>query len=598
VSPSTSATLGPDVVPEPSTIVLDTPSAHPVEVGAAVTLSAHVTPVRASGTVRFFDGNAAVGAPVRVVRGAARWVTSDLAAGPHAVTASFTPDTPTLAAASSLAESVVVRTPAAITVPNVSLSVTPAVRVVAGTDLVLSATVGPEGAVGDVLFFDGDAQIGAAVPVVAGVAQAHTATLTAGVHRVSARFIPPDRRWLPLTSAWSSVTITKPADATTSIGLTVSPQRVVRRGTPLTLSVATFPSTSSGSVTFFDGDLALGDPVAVVGGQVDIDVRTLSPGTHQLTAAFAPDGSGRPSTSGDVTMSVVATTTSRAATRTTLVMPPGATVRFGIPVLATAFVSTTSPGRIDLLDAGVVVGGGFVRDGRWTDTLTLPVGSHALVARFVSFDPSTVAGSTSSTVPLKVERAPAAVTSTSLVAGQGGSAQPGQSMTLTATVLPREARGSVTILDRGRPVALVTVAGGLASWATVAASGSHNFTARFTPSDPRYWTSAKSVAASVIVPAVTTHAVTPSPAAVAAGSPSPLPQSPELSPVALESSMSTAATTNVAIVKTGSDVADLVAIAVLSLALGVGFLALSGWLGPRRRTAPERSNASYRRHAR
>lgn len=563
-----------------------------------MTLSAHVNPARASGTVRFFDGTAPMGAPVRVVRGAARWVTSDLAAGPHAVTASFTPDTPTLAAASSLPESVVVRTPTAITVPTVSMSVTPSVRIVAGSDLVLSATVGPEGAVGDVSFFDSDAQIGASVPVVAGVARAHTATLAVGVHRVSARFVPPDKRWLPLTSAWSSVTVTKPAGGQSSTGLTVSPQGAVRRGTPLTLSVATFPSTASGSVTLYDGDVALGDPVTVAGGQVDMDVRTLSLGTHHLTAAFAPDGSVRPSRSGQVSVSVVATTTARVATQTALVTPRGATVRFGVPLPVTATVSTTSPGRIDLLDAGVVVAGGFVSGGRWTDSVTLPVGRHALVARFVSFDPSAVAGSASLTVPLTVERAPATVTSTSLVAGQGGSAQPGQSMTLTATVLPRDALGSVTILDRGRPVALVTVAGGQASWTAVAASGTHDFTARFTPSDPRYWTPAKSVAASVIVPAVTAHAVTPSPAAVVAGSPSPLPQLPELSPVALESPIPTDATTNVAIVKSGSDIADLVAIAVLSLLLGVGLLALSGGLGPRRRTEPESSNVSYRRHAR
>jgi antitoxin (DNA-binding transcriptional repressor) of toxin-antitoxin stability system len=200
---------------------------------------------------------------------------------------------------------------------------------------------------------------------------------------------------------------------------------------------------------------------------------------------------------------------------------------------------------------------------------------------------------------MTVVRAPATVTSTSLVAGQGGSAQSGQSMTLTATVLPRDALGSVTILDRGRPVALVTVAGGQATWTAVATTGGHDFTARFTPSDPRFWTPATSRAASVIVPAVTGHAVTASPAAsAAAGSASPLPQSPELSPVALESSIPTEATTNVAIVKSGSDVADLVAIAALLLLLGVGLLALSGGFKPRRRAAPERASATYRRHAR
>lgn len=588
------------VVPQPSTVVLDPPAARPVEVGSAVTLSAHVTPVKAGGTVRFLDGTAPVGPAVRVVNGVARWATSSLAPGPHAVSASFTPDSPTFAPASSLPESVVVRPPTAVAVPTVTLGVAPSSRVIAGTDLVLTTTVGPVGAVGTVEFYDGDSQIGDAVPVVGGVARLHTAALTIGAHRIDARFVPADDRWVSVTSAWSSVTVTKPAG--TSIGLTVAPQGTVRRGTPLTLSVSTFPSSVTGSVTFYDGTTALGDPVAVVDGQVDLDVRTLALGTHRLTAEFAPDGTARPSTSDAVTVSVVTTSSTPQASRTTLVTAPGASVRLGVPVPVTAMVTTTSPGRIDLLDAGVAVGGGSVVAGRWTGSVTLPVGRHQLVARFVSYDPVTVAGSTSASAVITVVRGPVTVTSASLVAGQLGAALPGQPLTVTATVTPRDALGSVTISDRGRPVALVTVAGGLATWTATAAAGSHDYTATFTPSDPRFWTPATSRPASVLVPAVAVQTATPpaAPSGQAAPPADPTAQSPALAPVALESSIPTAATTNVALVKSGSDLADLVTFAVLLLLLGLGLMLGSRRLGSSRRAvavAPTvvRSGAHRRR---
>lgn len=78
------------VTPAPTTTTLTVSPTGPVIQGASVTLTATESPVT-SGTVQFFDGSTALGAPVNVSNGTAGYTTTALPVGSHSLTAVFTP---------------------------------------------------------------------------------------------------------------------------------------------------------------------------------------------------------------------------------------------------------------------------------------------------------------------------------------------------------------------------------------------------------------------------------------------------------------------------------------------------------------------------
>ena len=59
--------------PQTTTTALTVTPAGPVEHGQPVTLKATLSPSSAAGTVQFFDGSTAIGAPVAVLRVSPSW---------------------------------------------------------------------------------------------------------------------------------------------------------------------------------------------------------------------------------------------------------------------------------------------------------------------------------------------------------------------------------------------------------------------------------------------------------------------------------------------------------------------------------------------
>lgn len=96
-SASTVVTLS---VKNATTLTLSS-SANPSQTGQPVTLTATVTPTSASGTIQFFDGATSIGTAT-LASGVATFSTSQLSAGNHAVSATYSGDTLNASATSSV----------------------------------------------------------------------------------------------------------------------------------------------------------------------------------------------------------------------------------------------------------------------------------------------------------------------------------------------------------------------------------------------------------------------------------------------------------------------------------------------------------------
>lgn len=260
----------------------------PIPEATPITLTATIAPPTAAGTVQFKDGAGNIGNPVTVTSGAASGTTSMLAAGPHQLTAVFTPANPTaLSPSTSPAVTTEVTGPA---VTSTTLTTSPASPAAPGTPVTLTATITPSTAAGSVQFRDGDSNIGNPVTVSNGVASGSTSRLPAGSQSLTAMFTPTNTAaFTPSTSSTVDFMVIGTGGGTaTSTALTTNPASPVSRGTPVTLIAIVTPTTATGFVQFKDGTINLGNPTIITNGLATTTTSTLTAGGHQLTATFIP----------------------------------------------------------------------------------------------------------------------------------------------------------------------------------------------------------------------------------------------------------------------------------------------------------------------
>jgi len=167
------------------------------------------------------------------------------------------------------------------------------------------------------------------------------------------------------------------------------------------------------------------------------------------------------------------------------------------------------------LYAGADTSGSPVASGPVTSSVaTLPVSgltpgsvvSYTAVYTPDSAGAATYGPATSDTTTFEVP-VPATPTTTTLAVS--GPLFTGATQTLTATVAPAAAVGTVTFLDNGTAIgAPVAVAGGKASRTMGLAAGAHSLTARFNPADADDYTTSTSAAQQVAVATPATSKVT------------------------------------------------------------------------------------------
>ena len=443
-----------------------TTSPNPSVVGQGVTITATVTPSTATGTVEFFDGASSLGSSP-LSGGVATLGTSSLAVGSHSITATYSGDL-TYVTSTSPTHSHTVN-PAA-TSTAVSSSPNPSV---VGQSVAITATVtvnapGAGSPGGTVQFFDGASSLGSA-PVASGSAVLNTSALAVGAHSLTAVY-SGNASFTGSTSGASSHTV-NPAATSTSLASAPNPSTFGASVT-LTATVSVSPpgaGAPTGTVQFFDGATSLGSS-SLSSGTAVLNTSSLSAGVHSLTAVYSGDASFSGSTSAAHSHSV-----NPASSSTSLASSPNPST-FAQSVTFTATVTPASAtGTVQFFDGVTSLGTSPLVAGTATlNTSALAAGSHSITATY-SGDAS-YSGSTSNLVTQVVNTGSSSVT---LVAAP----DPGvfqAAVTLTATVTPSGATGSVQFFDGATSLGTSPVSGGTAALGTSSlAVGVHSLTAQY-----------------------------------------------------------------------------------------------------------------------
>jgi hypothetical protein len=318
-----------------------------------------------------------------------------------------------------------------------------------------------------------------------------------------------------------------PSAAPTTTALAVEPSTSIEVGTTVTLTAQVTPS-AAGTVRFrrttgSANPVDLGDPVDLVDGVASLDVPNL-PGplgapsiVHVITASFVPADANAflPSTSPAVEITVRQVGAAVPTTLTLAVSPTGnqpvgtvltltATVAPGEAAGAVSFgYAATTAGAAEVALGEVDVAAGIATfQTTPTGATAIPQGTWHLRARFTPDDTS-YANSTAPPVTVQIGQGGGSgtPTTTTLAVSPEGPQPAGTSITLTATVAPGNAAGSVTFRDGANPIgSAVPVTNGTATMTTTAlAVGTHSLTARFVPATGSAFEESTSSARSYVV---------------------------------------------------------------------------------------------------
>jgi hypothetical protein len=155
-----------------------TSNLNPAIMGQVVTFTASVSVFSATGTVTFFDGSSTMGSSI-LSYGRATFTTSNLAAGSHSITASYSGDANDNSSSSAILMQIV--NGKTKTTTGLSSSLNPATY---GNMVTFTSVVFPSTATGAVTFYDGATSLGIAT-ISNGVATLSTSSLSAGTHSLT-----------------------------------------------------------------------------------------------------------------------------------------------------------------------------------------------------------------------------------------------------------------------------------------------------------------------------------------------------------------------------------------------------------------------------
>ena len=176
------------------------------------------------------------------------------------------------------------------TATTTALAVTPASPVTVGDNVTLTATVSPTGAVGSVQFYDGVNPIGSPVAVSSDTAATSTTSLTVATHNLKATFVPTDSAaWATSTSSITPFTVAAVPLIATTTTIVSSRTGSALPGATARLTASVLAANLAGSVQFYDRNVAVGAPVAVVSGTAVLaSTGALGIATHSFKATFVP----------------------------------------------------------------------------------------------------------------------------------------------------------------------------------------------------------------------------------------------------------------------------------------------------------------------
>ncbi|MGC2210438.1 MAG: Ig-like domain repeat protein [Candidatus Korobacteraceae bacterium] len=356
-----------------------------------------------------------------------------------------------------------------------------------GSSLTLTATIAPTAAAGTVTFLIGGVAQGSPVAVSSGTAKLVTSALAMGANSLTATFTPTTpASYATSTSAAVTFTETQATTTTTlAAGLTSAPATAITTaayGASVTMTATVAPAVA-GTVSFQIGGVAQGSPVAVTSGTASLATTALALGANSLTAVFTPttpaDYTSSTSAAKTVTVSAAPTTTTMTAALTSAPSTTITTAPSGSSVTLTATVTPTVAGTVTFMDGSTTLGSPVTVSSGTASLVTTAlttIGANSLTATFAPTVSADYASSTSSALSITVTK-PAATTTLAVSAGPY---YYDSSVTLTASVSPSSATGTVTFYDGSTSLGTGTLSSGTAalsvSTLTVA---THNITAAY-----------------------------------------------------------------------------------------------------------------------
>jgi len=449
-------------LPSPSPYTNTTLAVPPINVSAPATLTATVTPVAAggvpTGSVQFVYQPANLAPVVLGSAGLANGTASLTVQGPSApgsfpIVAYYSGDSSYNGSGSPMAPLIVSYPSGAIVTLTSSQNPT-----AANTPVTFTATVSAQGAqpTGSVEFDNGGAAMGR-VNLVNGVAQFTVAFPNPGTLGISALY-SGDANYGTVRSAPLNQTVNA-TPTTTALG--AAPASAIY-GQPVQLTATVAPGAATGTVNFLDLNVSVGGAfysslslgtATLNGGAAVLTLSNLSAGTHTIKASYLGDGNYAGSVSAIISVTIA---------QVTPVLTVSSSLNPSQPTDGVTFTATLTPvsqgGTLMILDGQNIVSGPSTwTPGRVTVTTgTLTVGRHSITATW-SGDANVAAG-TSTALTQTVQGA-----TTTLVSAGAGPFPYGQPVTLTATVSPNAAGGTVQFTDGATTLGTGTISGGTAT---------------------------------------------------------------------------------------------------------------------------------------
>lgn len=332
-----------------------------------VTFTATVSPAVATGTVTFYNGSTSMGSAA-VSAGTAVLTTQFAAGGTDTVHAVYSGDYNYL---SSTSNSLTMNVSGPL-VTSTSLGASTS-SVAIGGGVTLTANLTPATVTGTVTFYNGSTAIGTA-NVNAGVATLNTTFAASGNVTLKAVFAG-NSSWETSTSNQFSLFVT--GDTPSSVVLQTAPSSLTI-GDFATLTATVSPAAATGSVTFYDGTVLLGN-CTVAGGTCALSNAFMSAGSQNLTAVYNGDTTYISITSSAVNLQVSNPGPTPSATTLTVSESYGYTGDF---VTLTATVNpAAATGQVDFYDNGSLVGHAVVSSGKaaWSQVFML-IGDNEITA--------------------------------------------------------------------------------------------------------------------------------------------------------------------------------------------------------------------------
>ncbi len=295
-----------------------------------------------TGTVAFYDGTTSLGTATLDQYGHASISVSNLATGPHSITAIYSGDTNFISSVAAIGQEVT-RQPTSVSLQS-SASTS-----VFGQSVSLSTSVtaasGSAIPTGDVTFFDGTTALGTATVDTSGNASLDVSDLAVGSHAITVSY-SGDAQFNGSTSSQTDITVAKGnttaisavlvLTATTS-GSTVTEQAdavtSAFQGQSLTLAaniraVSPADGIANGTVTFYDGTMAIGDATINGNGNAFLDISNFAVGTHAITFSYVGDTNFNGSSSPVVNLTILSVNHAPTGTDATVMMNENATFTF------------------------------------------------------------------------------------------------------------------------------------------------------------------------------------------------------------------------------------------------------------------------------